>query len=295
MSNLKDIRLKIKSVQNTEKTTKAMKLVSNAKLRKAKKAALESREYAKKIDELLSEISNKIKSDFEGEIKSKFFDNTKDVKVVDIIFITSDKGLCGGFNAHIIKSVKKLRDEYLAKNIEVRLIAIGKKGIEYFNFQGVDLLKSYNNLSSEPNYMKSSEVISLAIDDFLAGVTDKVILVHNGFKSMISQEIEVLNLAPIPPLNIDTNKVEPLMEFEPKKNSDKILEELLLKYSEYSMYYALIDSLAAEHTARMNAMDNATTNAQNQVRNLRLKYNKSRQASITTELTEIINGVEAMK
>ena len=152
MANLKDIKEQIKSVKNTEKTTKAMKLVSNVKLKKAKDVALQSSAYALKINEVLSEISAKIASFSDGKNESIFFDCTREVKVVDLIFITSAKGLCGGFNIQSIKTIKSIINEYKEKKIKVRLRAVGKKGIEYFNFQGVDILEKYVGVSSYPSY-----------------------------------------------------------------------------------------------------------------------------------------------
>ena len=295
MSNLKDIKRKIKSVQNTQKTTRAMKLVSTAKLRKAEEAARYSRVYALKINEVLSEIAYKINQYASVMTESKFFNTTKSVEKVDIIFVTADKGLCGGFNVQTIKTVRRMIDELKAKKIKVRLRAVGKKGIEFFNFQGVELLETYVGASSSPTYEKAQKIIKDAIDDFTNGITDKVVLIHNGYKNMISQEIRVNDIVPIEPSKIVAVETNSLMEFEPEDNYTKIMDELLNKYFEYSMYYALVYSLAAEHSARMQAMDNATNNAKERVKQLNLAYNKARQESITTELIEIISGVESMK
>jgi len=295
MSNLKDIKRKIKSVQNTQKTTRAMKLVSTAKLRKAEEAARYSRVYALKINEVLSEIAYKINQYASVMTESKFFNTEKSVEKVDIIFVTADKGLCGGFNVQTIKTVRRMIDELKAKKIKVRLRAVGKKGIEFFNFQGVELLETYVGASSSPTYEKAQKIIKDAIDDFTNGITDKVVLIHNGYKNMISQEIRVNDIVPIEPSKIVAVETNSLMEFEPEDNYTKIMDELLNKYFEYSMYYALVDSLAAEHSARMQAMDNATNNAKERVKQLNLAYNKARQESITTELIEIISGVESMK
>jgi ATP synthase F1, gamma subunit len=296
MANLKDIKEQIKSVKNTEKTTKAMKLVSNVKLKKAKDVALQSSAYALKINEVLSEISAKIASFSDGKNESIFFDCTREVKVVDLIFITSDKGLCGGFNIQSIKTIKSIINEYKEKKIKVRLRAVGKKGIEYFNFQGVEILEKYVGVSSNPSYEKAQKIINLAIEDFRNGKTDKVILIHNGYKNMISQEIRINDIVPIEPPMAKTELIgDSAIEFEPNDGAMDLMEKLMVKYFEYGMYYALVDSLAAEHSARMNAMENATNNAKERVRSLNLAYNKARQSSITTELIEIISGVEAMK
>lgn len=296
MANLKDIKAQIKSVQNTQKTTKAMKLVSNVKLKRAKFAALQSSAYAIKINEVLSEIANYAQDIEEGSKLKRLFDTNNEIKVMDIIFVTADKGLCGGFNAHTINAVKKLIKEYQDKKIKVRLRAVGKKGIEYFKFQGVEIYKSFIGVSSSPTYEKAQDIIKEAIDEFNRGETDKVVMVHNGYKNMISQEIRINDIAPVvPPVKSDISKNNSVIEFEPAKNSEKILEELMVKYLEYSMYYALVDSLAGEHSARMNAMENASNNAKERVASLNLAYNKARQGSITTELIEIISGVESMK
>ena len=294
MSNLKDIKRKIKSVQNTQKTTRAMKLVSTAKLRKAEEAARHSRVYALKINEVLSEIAYKINQYRSVNAESKFFDVKENIEKVDIIFVTADKGLCGGFNIQTIKTVRKMISEFKAKKVKIRLRAVGKKGIEFFSFQGINLLEKYVGVSSSPTYEKAQNIIKDAIDDFISGATDKVILVHNGYNNMISQQIRINDIVPVEPPKLVEVETNSLMEFEPSDDG-KILNELLTKYFEYSMYYALVDSLAAEHSARMQAMDNATSNAKERVAQLKLSYNKARQESITTELIEIISGVESMK
>ena len=294
MANLKDIKRKIKSVQNTQKTTRAMKLVSTAKLRRAEQAAKQSREYARKLNEVLSEIAQKINQYKVGGTKSRFFEEVENPEKVDILFITADKGLCGGFNMQTIKTVKALMEEYKEKKCKVRLRAVGKKGIEFFKFQGIELLDSVAGASSAPTYEKAQEIIAKAVDDFINGATDKVILVHNGYKNMITQEIKKVDLFPVAQKEDKELKSQSLMELEPE-DDEKILDELMKKYFEYNMYYSLIDSLAAEHSARMQAMDNATNNAKERVNELTIAYNKARQESITTELIEIISGVESMK
>ena len=294
MSNLKDIKRKIKSVQNTQKTTRAMKLVSTAKLRKAEEAARHSRVYALKINEVLSEIAYKINQYRSVNAESKFFDVKENIEKVDIVFVTADKGLCGGFNIQTIKTVRNMINEFKAKKVKIRLRAVGKKGIEFFSFQGINLLEKYVGVSSSPTYEKAQNIIKDAIDDFISGATDKVILVHNGYNNMISQQIRINDIVPVEPPKLVEVETNSLIEFEPSDDG-KILNELLTKYFEYSMYYALVDSLAAEHSARMQAMDNATNNAKERVAQLKLSYNKARQESITTELIEIISGVESMK
>ncbi len=302
MANLKDIKLQIKSVRNTEKTTKAMKLVSNVKLKNTKEAAMRSRAYAVKINEVLGEISARVKNyvgnNSGNDEKLRIFDTTREVKVVDLLFITADKGLCGGFNINTIKKIKALIEELKAKKIKVRLRAVGKKGIEYFDFQGVELLERYIGVSSSPSSEKANEIVQAAVKDFNEGKTDEVILIHNGYLNMITQEMRVNTLVPIgePAISEDALKTSTLeVEVESPEDEEILMLNLIQSYLSYSMYYALIDSLAAEHCSRMNAMENATNNAKERVSQLNLAYNKARQGSITTELIEIISGVESMK
>lgn len=302
MANLKDIKLQIKSVRNTEKTTKAMKLVSNVKLKNTKEAAMRSRAYAMKINEVLGEISARVKNyvgnNSGNDEKLRIFDTTREVKAVDLLFITADKGLCGGFNINTIKKIKALIEELKAKKIKVRLRAVGKKGIEYFDFQGIELLERYIGVSSSPSSEKANEIVQAAVKDFNEGKTDEVILIHNGYLNMISQEMRVNTLVPIgePAISEDALKTSTLeVEVESPEDEETLMLNLIQSYLSYSMYYALIDSLAAEHCSRMNAMENATNNAKERVSQLNLAYNKARQGSITTELIEIISGVESMK
>jgi F-type H+-transporting ATPase subunit gamma len=294
MANLKEIKRKIKSVKNTQKTTRAMKLVSTAKLRRTEQVANRSREYARKLNSVLSEIAYKINKYKTGGIDSPFFDQTKQVEKVDIIFITADKGLCGGFNMQTIKAIKRMIAEYKEQKVKVRLRAVGRKGIDFFSFQGVELYDSKVGLSSAPTYEGAAEFISKATEDFKNGATDKIVLVHNGFVNMLSQEIRVNDLLPIDISKCETVETESMMEIEPE-DDETVLEQLVEKYIEFNMFYALIDSLAAEHSSRMQAMDAATKNAKEMVNKLSVKYNKARQEAITTELIEIISGVEAMK
>jgi F-type H+-transporting ATPase subunit gamma len=293
MANLKDIKRNIKSVKNTQKTTRAMKLVSTAKLRRAEEAAKRARVYADKLNEMLFEISEKINKFKVGGSTSKFFNKVENPKVVDILFVTADKGLCGGFNSQTIKEVKRVADKYEGMGATVRLRCVGRKGIDFFRFQGTALLDEYIGVSAAPTYEKAQEVIQKAVDDFVNGDTDTIVLIHNGYKNMITQEMKTLHLMPVDTIEIEEEGPESMMEIE-AEDEEKILDELIKKYFEYNMFYALIDSLAAEHSARMQAMDNATNNAKERVDQLTIQYNKARQEAITTELIEIISGMEAL-
>jgi len=295
MANLKEIQRQIKSVSNTQKTTRAMKMVSTAKLRRAEELAKRSRLFAQKTNQVIAEIASRIHCNKVGGIDSRCFVQNDAPKSIDIIFVTADKGLCGGFNIQTIKAVKRLMAEYKNKDVNVRVRGIGKKGIEYFTFNQVELLDGVKNLSSAPDMERSSEFMARSIKDFNDGVVDAVYLVYNGYKNIITQELHVNRLLPVSIENIDCESAkDSVLELE-AFDEEKMLDSLVTKYVEYNMYYALIDSVAAEHSARMQAMDAATNNAKEMVKSLTVKFNKARQESITTELIEIISGVESMK
>ncbi|MCG3651448.1 ATP synthase F1 subunit gamma [Aliarcobacter butzleri] len=295
MANLKEIKLKIGSVKNTQKTTKAMKLVSSAKLTRTRQLSEQARSYAHKINDVLSDIAARVsKVQDDGNIGRSFLQNDNP-KTVDIVFVTADKGLCGGFNMATIKTVSRLISEYETKGTKVRLRAAGRKGVDFFSFQGMTIEQKATDLSSAPDYDRAAEFIHNVVEDFKNEVTDKVVIVYNGFLNMLSQEIRVRDLLPI---SLDDVKIQDnasMLNIEPEEDEDEVLNELTDKYIDFNMYYALIDSLAAEHSARMQAMEAASKNAKEKVNSLTVEYNKARQAAITTELIEIISGVEALK
>ncbi len=296
MANLKDIKRQIGSVSNTQKTTRAMKLVSTAKLRRAEELAKRSRLFAEKTNAMIQEIAFQIECTKMGGIDNRCFETIETPKMVDIIFVTADKGLCGGFNIQTVKAVNKLMKEFKEEKVKVRVRGIGKKGIEFYRYNEVELFDAVTNLSSAPDMGRAAEFVTTSINDFKDGKTDAVYIVHNGYKNMITQELHVDRVLPVNTDEFDCseNTNKSLLEIE-AEDSEKMLDSLLTKYVEYNMYYALIDSVAAEHSARMQAMDAATNNAKEMVKTLNVKYNKARQEAITTELIEIISGVESMK
>jgi len=296
MANLKEIKRKIASVKGTQKTTRAMKLVSSAKLKRAEEIATRSKVYATKLTELLTEIAQKMSQSNEDGIDNVFMKENKNPKKIDIVFVTSDKGLCGGFNHQTIKEANKIMQEYVDAGVEVRLSGVGKKGIAFFKYNQVEMLNQIDDLSSKPDYARSTELISSLVEDYVAGETDKIILIHNGYVNMIMQKVYTQQLLPVDTSTLELTKSIALSEMEVEPDDDDtLLDALVQKYVEYTMYYSLLDSLAAEHSARMQAMDAATNNAGDMVKKLSVKYNKARQEAITTELIEIISGMESLK
>lgn len=295
MANLKEIKRKIGSVKNTQKTTNAMKLVSSAKLKRTEELAKRSRVYAEKLTGLLNEIAQKMQQSNADGIDNIYFKDVQNPKMVDIVFITADKGLCGGFNSQTIKRVNKMIAEYKAENVKVRLRAVGRKGIDYFKFNNFELNNEIVGLSAAPDFKQAAEFISEVAESYVQGETDKIVLIHNGYVNMITQEIREDQVLPVDSSKLVLDAVSTSeLEVEPD-DDDTLLDALVKRYIEYTMYYSLIDSLAAEHSARMQAMDAATSNAKEMVKELTVKYNKARQEAITTELIEIISGMESMK
>ena len=295
MANLKEIKRKIGSVKNTQKTTNAMKLVSSAKLKRTEELAKRSRVYAAKLTELLNEIAQKMQQSNADGIDNIYFKDVQNPKKVDIVFITADKGLCGGFNSQTIKRTSELIEEYKANDVKVRLRAVGRKGVDFFKFNGIELNDEIIGLSAAPDFNQAAEFISEIAESYVSGETDKIILVHNGYVNMITQEVRQDQVLPVDTSKLELNAISTSeLEVEPD-DDDTLLDALVKRYVEYTMYYSLIDSLAAEHSARMQAMDAATKNAKEMVKELNVKYNKARQESITTELIEIISGMESMK
>ena len=296
MANLKEIKRKISSVKGTQKTTRAMKLVSSAKLKRAEEIATRSKVYATKLTELLTEIAQKMSQNNAEGIDNVFMKENKNPKKIDIVFVTSDKGLCGGFNHQTIKEANKIMQEYVDAGVEVRLSGVGKKGIAFFKYNQVEMLNQIDDLSSKPDYARSTELISSLVEDYVAGETDKIILIHNGYVNMIMQKVYTQQLLPVDTSMLELTESVSMSEMDVEPDDDDtLLNALVQKYVEYTMYYSLLDSLAAEHSARMQAMDAATNNAGDMVKKLSVKYNKARQEAITTELIEIISGMESLK
>lgn len=290
MANLKEIRSRIVSVSSTQQITSAMKMVSAAKLRRAQDAVTQMRPYANKLKEILENLSASLDSS-EG-----VYSKQRDVKSVLIVVITSNRGLCGGFNMNVIKSANTLiRDEYKGKKVNV--LCIGKKGFDYykktdFGYTLADL-KPLNELFDGLTFANVAPVAEKIMQLFVAGEFDKVDVVYNQFKNAAVQIITNEQFLPVaPPAKSDTKKSGAEYIFEP--NKQYIVEDLIPRSLKTQLFKALLDSLAAEHGARMTAMHKATDNAGSLIKELKLTYNKARQAAITNEILEIVAGAEAL-
>jgi len=286
MASLKSIRKRISSVKNTMQITKAMKMVSAAKLRRAQENVIAARPYARKLGSVLEKLATS-----GGSAKHPLLQQEKTGKAL-LIVITSDRGLCGGFNAAICKTAERFIKEKTIDFPELSLMTIGRKGHEFLKNRAT-IGKNYSGVLSNLNYQTAALIAQEVIAGFLAGEYSEVHLLFNAFKSVMSQDITRVRLLPITPPQEKEEQFRPEAIYEPSK--DDLLTELLPKHIEVQIFQALLESLAAEHGARMTAMDSAAKNATEMIGKLSLQYNRARQAAITKELLEIISGAESIK
>ncbi|MBI1919877.1 MAG: ATP synthase F1 subunit gamma [Geobacter sp.] len=288
MANLKSIKKRIVSVKNTRQITKAMKMVSAAKLRRAQENVVAARPYATKLGEVLQRLAQSQDSDGHPLLEKRVAEKAL------VILVTSDRGLCGGFNANISKAAERYIKERKGDYAEISVLTIGRKGYEFLKNRQT-IRKNYTGVLSSLNYQTAAMLAQEVIAGYLEGDYDEVFLLYNAFRSVMSQDITLQQLLPITPPEASAAEGEtpPEYIYEPSKN--ELLGELLPKYIEVTMFKAMLESVASEHGARMTAMDSASKNATEMIGKLTLVYNRARQAAITTELMEIISGAESIK
>jgi F-type H+-transporting ATPase subunit gamma len=288
---LKEVRNRIKSVQSTQQITKAMKMVSAAKLRKAQEAITQMRPYAKKLQEMLSNIV----SNADGDISMNLA-TVRPVEKVLVIVVTSDRGLCGGYNSNLIKLAKQtIREKYSAQSAKgnAELLPLGKKGYEHFSKNNFKVIDHYWNIFLDISFENVQKAAKFAMDAFASGQVDAVELVYSEFKNAATQRFVSEQFLPVTKTEKVKGQKQQDFIFEPDK--DVLIEELMPKILNTQLYKAVLDANASEHGARMTAMDKATENANELLKALKISYNRARQAAITTELTEIVSGAAALQ
>jgi F-type H+-transporting ATPase subunit gamma len=283
MPALIDIRRRIRSVKSTQQITKAMKMVSAAKLRRAQEAMFAARPYARKMMEVLNELAARAPANAHPLLEER-----GDGKVL-LVVVTSDKGLCGGFNANIIRAAARFIDE--RRNLELSLALVGRKGRDAFKRQALKVRSEHVGVFQALKYTTAQAIAKEAISDFTTGKADRVYLLYNEFKSVIAQKITVEQLLPIPRAHIDPK--EPPLDYLYLPGPEGIFASMLPRHLETQVWRALLESFAAEHGARMTAMDSATRNAGDMIQRLTLYMNKVRQAAITKEIIEVVSGAGA--
>ena len=287
---LKEVRNRIKSVQSTQQITKAMKMVSAAKLRRAQDAITQMRPYAHKLQEMLSNIV----SDSDGDVNLALA-TERTVNKVLIIVVTSDRGLCGGYNSNIIKlakqTIKKKYPSQLAKG-DVHILPIGKKGYEHFNKNGYKVIDKFWDIFTGLNFEKVQAAAKFPMDAFANKEFDAVELVFSEFKNAATQIFIAEQFLPVKKIASKPGGKKSDFIFEPHK--EVLISELMPKILNTQLFKAVLDGNASEHGARMTAMDKASDNANELLKSLKISYNRARQAAITTELTEIVSGAAAL-
>jgi F-type H+-transporting ATPase subunit gamma len=286
MANLKSIKKRIVSVKNTRQITKAMKMVSAAKLRRAQENVVAARPYAAKLAEVLERLASGQDSDTSPLLQRRVADKAL------LIVVTSDRGLCGGFNANISKAAERFVKEKKSEYSELSILTVGRKGYEFLKNRQ-KIFKNYTSIFSNLNYQTAALLAQDVIAGFVAEEYDDVFILYNAFRSVMSQDITLEQLLPISAGAAAADEQPLEYIYEPAKG--ELLAEILPKHIEVQVFKALLESVASEHGARMTAMDSASKNATEMIGKLTLQYNRARQAAITTELMEIISGAESIK
>lgn len=285
MANLRDIKRRIRSVKNTQQITKAMKLVSASKLRKAQERILSVRPYALKLMDVLRHLAARAGEDLHPLL------NKREGNKIVLLVITSDKGLCGAFNSSILRKTMQIVRENEGK--EISFIVAGRKGRDFLRNRKFKILNEYSNWAKGFDYLKASEIGETLSELFTQNAADKVYVIYNEFKSVIQQQVVMDQLLPVVPEKLTEKDFAVDYIYEPDEES--ILDHLLKRYMTVEVFRAFLESAAGEQGARMTAMDNATRNASEMIGDLTLFYNRTRQAYITKELIEVVNGAEALK
>jgi F-type H+-transporting ATPase subunit gamma len=295
MASLKEVRTRIASVKSTQQITSAMKMVAASKLRRAQNAILALRPYASRLSQMMGQISANT-----GDIEAGVYAELRKPEKVLIIAIASNRGLCGAFNANVIKMTMELIRTHYAdqhRRGEVHILAFGKKVDDFFNRRNYTIIGPFNSIFDNLSFDQVAPVAMDIMEAFREKAYDKVEIVYNQFKNAAVQRLTVEQYLPIlPPQASATDpKQNTQLDYLYEPNQEEILNDLIPRSLKIQLYKALLDSVASEHGARMTAMHKATDNAQDMLRDLRLMYNKARQATITKEILEIVSGAEALK
>jgi F-type H+-transporting ATPase subunit gamma len=289
MASLRAIRARIKSVKGTQKITKAMKLVSAAKLRRAQDAVLRARPYAELIEDMLTRMAG------EGEVAPHALLATRPVRKVEILVLTSDRGLCGGFNSNIVRRLQRFFVDHGNEYEKITVTTIGRRGRDFAKKRGIDIRRDFPGMLGKLQFRNAQDVADDLVAQFSTGEVDKVFLLYNKFQSALVQKVTLTQLLPVQPSNTPVTGVNASTDFLYEPSQGDVLSSLLPKYLGMQIWRAMLESEASEHGARMTAMDSATKNAKEMIARYTLMYNRARQAAITKELMEIVSGAEALK
>ncbi|MEW6720632.1 MAG: ATP synthase F1 subunit gamma [Thermodesulfobacteriota bacterium] len=289
MANLRAIRKRISSVKSTQQITRAMKMVSAAKLRRAQDAITAARPFARKMREVVESVAGRVEGTAHPLLESR------EAKKLALLVVTSDRGLCGSFNAGLTRMAYRYIQENRARFEEISVFVVGRKGRDFFRRREVPIRKEYLGVLGTISRGHAETMAADLAEGFLAGEFDEVQVVFNEFRSAISQVTRFEKLFPIALEKKEEEAGQPAIDYLYEPGRNEILASLLPKYVETQIFRVLLESVAGEHGARMTAMDSATNNSVDMIARLTLQMNRARQATITTELTEIVSGAEALK
>ena len=289
MPSLIDIRRRIRSVKNTQQITKAMKMVSAAKLRRAQDRVIAARPYAAQMREMLANLADAAAYD-ERALESPWLVK-REPKRIDLVFVTSDKGLAGAFNSNLIKASQRFYSEH--EGAEISLTLVGRKGRDYYRRRRGNILAEFVNILGRPTYDDACKVARDIVRRYREGQTDAVFLLNNEFKSVMAQTLSVVQLLPVELGGRDDKRERPQADYIYEQSPLEMLEKLMPRYVETAIFRAMLETVAAEHAARMTAMDKASTNAKEVIDSLTLNMNRVRQAAITKEIIEVVSGAAA--
>jgi F-type H+-transporting ATPase subunit gamma len=292
MASLRDIRKRIRSVKNTQQITRAMKMVAAAKLRKAQDAILSARPYAQMLDQVISDLVAR------AESLSHPLLVARPVRKVELVVLTSDRGLAGAFNANVLRRASRFVFDNQQAYEKIEISTVGRKGLEFFRRRRMAVRKDFAGLFGRVSYAVAAETARELASHFLSGQTDAIFLVYNEFVSAVTQRLALVQLVPMEPLEKSAPAASGAgtpIDFKYEPSIEGVLEHLVPQALTIRFYRALLESVASEHGARMSAMEKATSNASDMIDRLTLFYNRTRQAVITKELMEIVSGAEALK
>lgn len=289
MSNAKEIRRKIGSVQNTKKITSAMEMVAASKLRKAQERMRLSKPYSKKIRDVIAHVANA-----HPEYQHPYL-NEREVKTVGFIVVTTDRGLCGGLNVNLLKSLIKDMQDFSEKDVKIKLCLIGRKGMAFFKSNGGDIIGHADHLGDAPEISDLIGIVKVMLDEYDEGKLDALYIARNEFINTMSQTPVVEQLLPVTHAKDETSTLGHWDYIYEPDEAKELLTTLLVRYIESQVYQAVVENIACEQAASMVAMKSASDNATKIIGELKLKYNKARQAAITQEVCEIVAGADAIQ
>ncbi|MEK9743900.1 MAG: F0F1 ATP synthase subunit gamma [Gammaproteobacteria bacterium] len=287
MAGAKEIRTKIKSIQNTQKITKAMEMVAASKMRRAQERMSQARPYADKMANVMAHLA-------QANLEYKHsFTQEREPKRVGFVIVSSDRGLCGGLNINLFRHVVNSMSEWRAKGVEIDATIIGKKGLGFFKRVGVNIVSEATQLGDRPQLADLIGAMKVMMDAFNEGKIDRLYLAHNGFVTTMTQQPKVDQLLPISAPEAD-ERLDHYWDYLYEPDAREVIDGLMMRYVESLIYRGVVENIACEMAARMVAMKSASDNAGNLIDELQLVYNKARQAAITQEISEIVSGAAAV-